>query len=352
MVYQDTAAQLRPNRVFKFDNLKFFLILCVVIGHFADDYTASHGIMKSVYVFIYTFHMPLFIFMAGLFQKRFSNSRPLNGHKIFAYILIGFMLKISFYIIDRLFGSKPQFQVLSDNYIPWFMFALAAFLIITYIVRNIPPVFVLLYSLVIACLAGYDQSVGDYLYLSRIFVFYPFYYIGYCLDVRTVMDFLNKKSLKILSAVLLTLYLLVCFFRLDFIYLFRALFTGRNAYVNVFEGCNLLHRLFCYGLSGLIGISLICLTPDRPIPLITNSGSRTLQIFFWHGLVLEVIRNTRIAAALQLWLPHAWMLLYLLLGTAITLLLTLPWFGYPLKLLMKRPAFTAWHQIQKSSTPA
>jgi len=57
------------NRIALWDNLKFFLVTCVVIGHFADQFTDVSKIYDSIFLFIYSFHIPLFIFIAGLMLK-------------------------------------------------------------------------------------------------------------------------------------------------------------------------------------------------------------------------------------------------------------------------------------------
>ena len=49
------------NRIALWDNLKFFLVTCVVIGHFADRFTDASNIYDSIFLFIYSFHIPLFI---------------------------------------------------------------------------------------------------------------------------------------------------------------------------------------------------------------------------------------------------------------------------------------------------
>lgn len=46
------------------DNLKCFLILCVVIGHMLELVYAGGG-----YRIIYSFHMPAFIFVSGYFAR-------------------------------------------------------------------------------------------------------------------------------------------------------------------------------------------------------------------------------------------------------------------------------------------
>ena len=45
------------------DNVKGFLIICVVAGHFLESGIDYHSNMcKSLFLFIYSFHMPLFVF--------------------------------------------------------------------------------------------------------------------------------------------------------------------------------------------------------------------------------------------------------------------------------------------------
>ena len=61
------------TRVAKWDNLKFFMILCVVTGHFLGEMISGDYMGQTIYLFIYTFHMPVFIFLAGMFSKK-SNS--------------------------------------------------------------------------------------------------------------------------------------------------------------------------------------------------------------------------------------------------------------------------------------
>lgn len=43
------------NRIALWDNLKFFLVTCVVIGHFADQFTDVSNIYDSIFLFIYLF---------------------------------------------------------------------------------------------------------------------------------------------------------------------------------------------------------------------------------------------------------------------------------------------------------
>lgn len=60
----------------RFDALKGLLILLVVYGHFFT-HDATHGVIsESLANFIYSFHMPLFVFISGYFShnRRFGSS--------------------------------------------------------------------------------------------------------------------------------------------------------------------------------------------------------------------------------------------------------------------------------------
>ena len=177
------AVKKSTKRIYKWDNLKCFLIVMVVIGHFVNQYAPISNTMKSLSLFIYSFHMPLFIFLSGLLQKRWSQRCKFQWDKPLYYIMIGYALKVCIYGIKILFHQKAVFQWFEDTGIPWYMFAMAAFMVIAYLIKELPLWFVLPISILAACLAGYDENIGSFLYLSRIIVFFPFYYTGYCLDI-------------------------------------------------------------------------------------------------------------------------------------------------------------------------
>ena len=166
------AVSRNTKRIYKWDNLKCFLIVMVVIGHFVNQYAPISNTMKSLSLFIYSFHMPLFIFLSGLLQKKWGARHPFRWDKPIYYIMIGYTLKFCIYGIKLLFHQEAVFQWFEDTGIPWYMFAMAAFMLMTYLLRELPLWFVMPISIMIACLAGYDTNIGSFLYLSRIIVLF------------------------------------------------------------------------------------------------------------------------------------------------------------------------------------
>lgn len=55
------------EREYQYDNMKFILILLVVFGHLLEYIRGD--ISENIYRIIYTFHMPVFVFISGYFAK-------------------------------------------------------------------------------------------------------------------------------------------------------------------------------------------------------------------------------------------------------------------------------------------
>ena len=97
----------KQERVYLWDNLKFFLIFLVVLGHFASAYYNRVGadILKSIYSFIFAFHMPAFFFVMGLFAKKTVNGKEFPYKKVISYVILGFLLMIFDNVINVFIGS-------------------------------------------------------------------------------------------------------------------------------------------------------------------------------------------------------------------------------------------------------
>ena len=274
------------KRVALWDNIRFFLITMVVIGHFADEFTHQSDAYKSIFLFIYAFHMPLFIFISGHLHK---NNKILE--KCFFYVSAGFLLKIVLTISFWCTGQEPSFSLLSDASLPWFLFALAFYTCITYVLRERHKGFVLFLSVLVACFVGFDSSVTDYLYISRIVIFFPFYWAGTMIETDTILQ-LKKKKIIVMSAIAIILaWALICFFQLDRIYMLRYLFTGRNAFWPEIRGFGPFARLVTYVLSAIISFTVILICPSKNIKWVSKMGTRSIDVYVWHTPVFLVVDN-------------------------------------------------------------
>ena len=309
------------SRIVFWDNLKFSLILLVVVGHFAEQYIKS-GLFKSIFIFIYTFHMPLFIYISGMFHK---NEKIIE--RVYGFIAIGFLMKIILFIEECWIESEVlEFDFWAEDAIPWYMFAMAAFIILTYLLKNIDYRAVLLMAVLLACFAGYDKQIGDFLILSRILVFFPFYYMGYLLKNINMQSYIEGRNRYIIGIVIIVGWIICCVFMRDKVYLLRPMFTGRNSFPERYAMNGCIVRLLCYIISTIVGIGWLSIIPSKRVPLISKFGQRTIQVYFWHFPMLLFLIKFDI---LDMCNSRFGKIFYMLIAIVITILFSFNIFKFP-----------------------
>lgn len=334
----DSRTQARV-RVQKWDILKALLIFCVVLGHMVNSYVETEEEMRKVFLFIYTFHMPLFLFVSGLFAKRTVNEK--NKYRVAGYLALFVVMKVMFFAYNAFFFNVYEFDLATEQTLPWFMFVLAAFSVITMVIQDLAPSYVLAISILLACVSGYDPLIGDRYMLSRIIVFYPFFYVGYILDHKSLEAFCRRWWAKALALFIIVLLIFVIVVYGEDLYFLRPLLTGKNPYSELgFYGINgFALRLLYYFFCGLICAALIVLTPDKlGFGLLAGIGSRTLGIFVFHLFVqYQFFRRWKITMLLEpFWRDHhlRFVIIYSILAV---LFLSLPVFTDMASAVMKVP---------------
>lgn len=69
---------MNKNRKYNYDNLKGILIFLVVVGHLLYTYNYMNPKnAEKITLFIYTFHMPLFMIISGLFSNKKTSKEKL-----------------------------------------------------------------------------------------------------------------------------------------------------------------------------------------------------------------------------------------------------------------------------------
>ena len=322
-----------------YDNVKYLLILLVIIGHMIEPYAEpsveGHDDIRYLFLMIYMFHMPLFYFISGLFQKKFSKERGIPWNKVLNLLIIFYLYKCLNYVRNIIIEKPSAFHFFWEDGIPWFVFVMAAFLILMYLFRKVPPVILIPVNIVIVCIAGYFVEIGDMLCISRILVYFPFYVLGYHLTPEQVLKFTRHKVIRPLCILALVGVCLLCVWKFDFIYPLRHLFTGRNPFNEWdYEHGTWRLRLLCYLLTSIEGLGVIALLPNVKIPLFSWIGQQTMRIYFWHLIFIKIL----LFKGFGDWLVSLGNLqypAYLLAGIFFTIIFSLPIFGIPTDYVMK-----------------
>lgn len=322
----------RP-RIFKFDNVKLLVMILVVVGSFAEEFTDNSDMFRSWFIFVNSFSAPLYIFLNGLFQKRFQKDYRPNLHKISYYLILGFVLKIAIFALRRFNGEDIGLDLFGSAGIDWYFFVIVMYTVTLYLLKDVHPGIVIPASVVLGVVAGF-LPLGDEFYLMRYFVFLPFYATGYYLTPHTVRRFSHQTKVKLVGVAFLVTYFVLCFRMREIIYPLRMLFTGRNPYSIVpIDGCTFYHRLLCYGISAVMIISVIALIPNRKVPLLTHMGRNTQAVLFWHyPIVLLLWHFGAFDFVLSLGDP-LWKFSVLTAAVLTALLLSFDVFSWPLRKL-------------------
>jgi len=306
-----------------------------VVGHFIDYFVGQSHLFKSLFLFIYSFHMPLFLFVSGLFHK---NKRI--KEKIISYFSIYLVYKIATIATQAVLQEKWSFTLFSDSQAPWYMFAMMVFILLAYVLRDINnKLFVLLLALGVGCCSGYDASIGDFLITSRIIVFFPFYYLGTLVPSEKLEQMGTKTKWKIIGLLVLAVWFGICYFKIDSAYILRHLFTGRNPFNDTVRPIGAIIRLGCYFITALSGLSFILMIPNRRMGYFTTAGSRSLQVYFWHLMILYILKHFG-------WLDQLvamggiGKIILLIVAVGVTFLCSTKLFSQPTNFLMKAPAMT------------
>lgn len=328
------------QRIEKWDILKFFLMFFVVLGHIADCYTAESESMRSLYLFIYSFHMPLFIFLAGLFAKGTIDNKRYS--KMFGFLLMYVFSKVLFALYGIINTGKFSINFVEAAGLPWYMLAMFAFMLITTALRNIKPSYVITISVIFALLVGYDTGIRDVLAVSRIIVFFPFFYLGYLVNPESLQKITDKKWIKVLSVLVILIAVALVFGLGEKAYTLRPIFTARNPYTLLKENENIgaLVRLFCYCVSAILGFAFIAVTPNKtPFGIIAKFGSRTLTVYVLHYIVIYLLYNQLHIKDFfeSLFSGRGAGLMILPLAMVLTVVLSLKPFSVPINAIMKIP---------------
>ena len=300
--------QRRPG----YDNLRGFLIFCVVLGHVLEICPPFQG-KELLYRVIYSFHMGVFLFLFGRFA-RFDPKRILRGY-LLPYVLFQ-ILYILF--LRHCLDLERKMQFTTPYWILWYLLACAFYqLLIPFfgVGSGKGHLAYLIGSVVLALLAGYDTTMSYYATVSRFFVYLPWFLLGYYSQryEAQLRPFLSRRSYLLLAGCLLMI-------GVSLLYLHKADFPrdalfGSYPYEN--KGYSLPDRLM-FVLIGLAWLGLLWKlftgVLDRHIPLLTTLGQNTLPVFLLHGFVIKAIPK-RIPWAnqlpgLALWLPILLLLLF------------------------------------------
>ncbi|GHI00930.1 acyltransferase family protein [Neobacillus kokaensis] len=269
-----------------FDNAKFILIFLVVFGHVISPLKEKDGVLFTIYTFIYLFHMPAFIFISGYFSKGFKKKGYIQ--KTVKKILLPYFIFQILYSVFYFLSGKEEtlhFDLFQPHWTLWFLLSLFCWNCMLYLFARLKWKGVAA-AFFIGIIVGYIDQIGSFLSLSRTFVFFPYFLIGFLINGEQLKRIIkNNYSLPIGIVVIAATFF---FFNHGFPDNAVPWLLGDRSYTAMgidHLGAGL-YRGLQYILTIIVIFGFLTFIPSIHLKL-TKIGERTLYIYLFHGFIIK-----------------------------------------------------------------
>ncbi len=291
-------------RYLEADALKGALIILVVFGHIVDIFSARYNLYRALDGAITSFHMPLFVFIVGMFSR--STLGDKDYRTIFSQFVLPLVVFQAAYLLPlRLVTGKWLAPTTEPYFHLWFLLAVIMMKLSLPVAVRIP--YVLPVSVCVALLAGYDPGIGFSFALSRTIYCFPFFLLG------------HRHGRPLLTLAMKHRYLagglFVCVMAVVIRWSLHGLepnaLIGAVGYAErpVIAVAPAIGRALALQLAAFGALGFVAWVPAR-MPLLAWLGQHTLAVYLLHGyFILALIQTVRrIPEHLAVQLLPVWML--------------------------------------------
>ncbi|WP_406058234.1 acyltransferase family protein [Streptomyces sp. NBC_01077] len=305
-----------------FDNAKYLAILLVALGHILPVVVEGSRATRTLYMFVYFFHMPVFVLVSGYLSRSYTG-RPDQLKRLLTGVALPYVVFEVVYtlLIQYGTGSDRPISLLHPSYLMWFLLALFLWRVTApfwSVVRW--PVAV---SIAIAALATVTPGLGGALDLPRVLQFLPFFVIGLRMRPEQFRA-LRRRPVRVASAVFLAASLVVTYkvthsIPLNWLYRSRSV---QDLNAELVPGLMWAGLLFVFTL--LLTAAFLSLVPGSH-RWFTVLGAGTICGYLLHGILIRTGQYAGVFEELE-WLntPAGRVVTTLAMVAVMTLLCTPP----------------------------
>ncbi|MBH1941547.1 acyltransferase family protein [Mobilitalea sibirica] len=275
-------------RDYVFDNMRAVLIVLVVWGHLLTSMISKYDLIKSLYFFVFFFHMPAMAFVSGYFSKNLEKGR----NNAFEAILMPYLvLNVFNYLFKMFIIGEPYFGFRFFRPLWGLWYLLALFLWKFFLKDLIKIRYLLPLSFVIGLLSGYSKEFSNYMALGRVVCFLPFFLMGYYCTQEHVK--IIRKLPKVISVLVIvavgsfsTWIVGNDIFKVEVLYL-------RKAYPENSEFEGMFFRLIVYAVALLMTAVIINLMSNKK-SLLSKIGTGTLTVYILHLFTIPLLEKLKV----------------------------------------------------------
>ncbi|MEU4513321.1 acyltransferase family protein [Nonomuraea wenchangensis] len=267
------------------DNVKFVLIALVVVGHSLVPTLAADS-SRALYIFIYTFHMPLFVLISGYLSRNFWNSNAKTNKLVDTFLVPYVIVEVGYAALRTALGSKWSLTIIDPAWLNWYLLALLFWRLSTPVWKRMKyPVPV---AIAIYLFAGFSQISGDFS-MDRFFGLMPFFVIGLVMQPEH-FEMLNRRWIKIVSVFTILGAAAVAILVAPHTKL--GPFYYKNSYADLnlswYMGIGLRTALLICALA--MCFAVLALVP-RGETWFSDLGTRTLYCYLLHGIPVLIAKE-------------------------------------------------------------
>jgi fucose 4-O-acetylase-like acetyltransferase len=329
------------------DNFKIILIFFVVLGHFME-LNKSHPVMGGINNVIYSFHMPLFIFISGYFSKSINSQRKKDINTLIYSYIIFEILNLVFTKITSL--GSGSFNIFIPTYSNWYLLGL-------FFWRLLIPYFSfyerktsLFLVIVFAFFIGFFDDFNQFLGLYRIFYFMPFFVLGfYCKNIHSLINKWLKYRIPIITILIISILFILIISIWEPIPTLR---EGIGWAYTPYRGYGtdgilaLLLRLIGFTSSLLICFSFLFIVPQKRT-FFSKYGKNTLNVFLLHMFIVYPMNSLVLEHNSPGWILSG---VYILASAIITIFFSLSFVDKIISPLTNaNKLFEGWGKLKKGT---
>ena len=337
------------NRNYLWDNIKAFLILTVVVGHFLETFPLENIIFSGLDYWIYTFHMPVFLFVSGYWAKGYCKDGKVRSEKLANLIAYYAVFQVLFILVIKVFFSPNKtFSMFEPAIGLWYLVSMIAYYLMIPLAEKLPAYIVVPITIFLGLIIGCEPRAGTFMAISRTFVFAPFFFMGYYTQEKLITLLRNLKGrffIGLASAAAsggICIAVLATLGREKFP---MRLFYGKHNFEAM--GLENAEGVLLRALAWIVGIlailAVIMLFPEKK-NAISYLGKNSLQIYLFHFLLIIFFKLSDFTRRFPI--ETIWQgILLCLAGVAFTLFLSIPPLSKPFEWIQKGVAklFTLPH---------
>ena len=298
------------TRDYRLDGLKYSLICLVVLCHLMQGCRYNGSFFQAFYSVVYSFHMPLFVFLSGYFFKASTCKKVHSGNmKLMEPLLVWHFLILFFYDLFVLHEFDIKKFFIFEPSPLWYLVSLLCWRWMTLGIEKVldnveleiggggKKLLFILLSILISILAfnHINAIYGCYFSIMRTFQFFPFFVLGHCLT-RHQMEGIQKKPFVIVFSTLsIVLIVLICHFAgsdYNAIVFSKYGLKDLQGILEMSKWATFEVRMFVYFIS--LSLCLSILSVYRCPIWLSNNGNTTLFILCTHVVLYYIVRNINV----------------------------------------------------------